>query len=54
MADTDVFSIDDLYRWNNLNNVVSNLYALNAICYKLQANGTYNGPFIAGTKMEKP
>jgi len=52
MAETDVCSSQDLYEGDNLNNVVSCLYALNAICYKLEASGKYKGPFLpgAGTK----
>jgi len=52
MVETDVCSSQDLYEGDNLNNVVNHLYALNAICYKLESAGKYKGPFIvgAGTK----
>jgi len=55
MAETDVCSSQDLYEGDNLNNVVNHLYALNAICYKLEEQGKYKGPFIAGahTKFAK-
>jgi len=50
MAETDVCSSQDLYEGDNLNNVVNHLYALNAICYKLEEDGKYKGPFIVGAK----
>jgi len=55
MAETDVCSSQDLYEGDNLNNVVNCLYALNAICYKLESQGLYTGPFIVGanTKFAK-
>jgi len=52
MAETDVCSSQDLYEGDNLNNVVNHLYALNAICYKLEASGDYKGPFIAGSNVK--
>jgi len=52
MAETDVCSSQDLYEGDNLNNVVNHLYALNAICYKLEASGKYKGPFIAGSNVK--
>jgi len=55
MSETDVCSSQDLYEGDNLNNVVNHLYALNAICYKLESEGKYKGPFIVGahTKFAK-
>jgi len=55
MAETDVCSSQDLYEGDNLNNVVNHLYALNAICYKMEEAGQYKGPFIVGatTKFAK-
>jgi len=52
MAEQDVCSSQDLYEGDNLNNVVNHLYALNAICYKLEASGKYKGPFIAGSNVK--
>jgi len=55
MAESDVCTSQDLYEGDNLNNVVNHLYALNAICYKLEDEGKYKGPFIFGahTKFAK-
>jgi len=55
MAETDVCSSQDLYEGDNLNNVVNHLYALNAICYKLQSQKKFDGPFLPGahTKFAK-
>jgi len=55
MAETDVCSSQDLYEGDNLNNVVNHLYALNAICYKLESQGKFKGPFLPGahTKFAK-
>jgi len=52
MAEQDVCSSQDLYEGDNLNNVVNHLYALNAICYKLEASGKYKGPFIVGSNVK--
>jgi len=48
MVDSDVLTSTDLYEGDNMNNVVNCLYALNALCFKLESKGKYKGPFLPG------
>merc|ERR1711879_99947 len=48
MKETDVFTSQDLFEQENLNQVVSTLYALNSIAMQFKNQGKYSGPLIKG------